>query len=108
MFLNKLAEVLKLEGVHIINDRAENFSSDENYRGEFDFVTLKAFGDLKAGVKVALPFLRSEGYMVVYKGKKVMDQIKGTRLPGECKIEDIDIPEINLSRCIVTLKKIKD
>lgn len=108
LFLKKLIEVLKLEGVYIINDRAENVSQDENFRDKFDFVTLKAFGDLQAGVKLALPFLKIGGHLILYKGKKIKDQIKGIRLPGESTIEDIDIPEINLARCLVTIKKTKD
>jgi 16S rRNA (guanine527-N7)-methyltransferase len=108
LFLRKLIEVIKLDGVYVINDRAENTSSAENYQGKFDFVTIKAFGDLQAGIKLALPFLKLEGQIVLYKGKKVRDRIKGIILPGECTIEDIDVPEIDLSRCIVTLKKTKD
>jgi len=108
LFLKKLIEVLKLEEVDIINDRAENVSLDENLRDKFDFVTLKAFGDLQAGVKLALPFLKVGGYLVFYKGKKVRDQVRGIKLPGECTIEDIDIPKIDLSRCLVTLRKTKD
>jgi 16S rRNA (guanine527-N7)-methyltransferase len=108
LFLNKLIDVLKLDGVYVINDRAENTLSAENYQGKFDFVTIKAFGDLQAGIKLALPFLRLEGKIVLYKGKKVRDRIKGIILPGECTIKDIDVPEIDLSRCIVTLKKTKE
>jgi 16S rRNA (guanine527-N7)-methyltransferase len=108
LFLKKLCEVLKLKEVNIINDRAEHVSQDENFRDKFDFVTLKAFGDLQAGIKVVLPFLKLGGYLVFYKGKNVREQIKGIRFPGECTIEDIDIPKIDLARCLVTLKKTKD
>jgi 16S rRNA (guanine527-N7)-methyltransferase len=107
LFLKKLIEVLKLEGVTIINERAETVSLNENLRDKFDFVTLKAFGDLQAGIKVALPFLKIGGYVVFYKGKRIKNEIRGIKLPGDCTIEDIDIPEIDLTRCLVILKKTK-
>ncbi|MFH1335985.1 MAG: 16S rRNA (guanine(527)-N(7))-methyltransferase RsmG [Candidatus Zixiibacteriota bacterium] len=106
LFLKKLIEVLKLEEINIINDRAENVSLDENFRDKFDFVTLKAFGDLQAGIKLALPFLKIGGCVVFYKGKRTKNEIRGIKPPVDYKIEDIDIPEINLARCLVILRKI--
>ena len=108
LFLKKLIEVLKLESVNIINDRAEHVSLDENFRDKFDFATLKAFGDLQAGIKLALPFLKIGGYVIFYKGKRTKNEIKGIKLPGDCSIEDIDIPEINLARCLVIIKKTRE
>jgi len=108
LFLKKLIEVLKLEGINIINDRAETVSLDGNFRDKFDFVTLKAFGDLQAGIRLALPFLKIGGYVIFYKGKRTKNEIKGIKLPGDCSIEDIDIPEINLARCLVIIKKTRE
>ena len=109
LFLQKLSNVLKLQGISILNKRAEKLTDHVNFENKFDLVTAKALGRLKDTVRLSMPFLKNGGLLVAYKGRRVRREIEEASSLKQCQIKDvvkIEIPEIDLLRWLVVMEKI--
>jgi len=110
LFLQKLSEVLKLGKTTIINQRAEKLTDQADFEGKFDLVTAKALGRLKEVVRLSMPFLKTGGLLVAYKGKGVRREIEEIGSLKDCRIRDvikIKISEMDLLRWLVVLEKVE-
>ncbi|AXQ78092.1 16S rRNA (guanine(527)-N(7))-methyltransferase RsmG [Streptococcus chenjunshii] len=67
LFLNRLAETLKLDGVSFYHGRAEDFGHDKTFRQQFDFVTARAVAALPVLTELTLPFLKINGRLLALK-----------------------------------------
>jgi 16S rRNA (guanine527-N7)-methyltransferase len=108
LFLRKLSESLGLEGVSIENERAEELTNQGDFKENFDLVTAKAAGRLRDIVPLSMPFLKTDGLLVVYKGKKLKKEIEETTSLKEFRIRDvtrIKVPEMDLLRWLVVVKR---
>jgi 16S rRNA (guanine527-N7)-methyltransferase len=108
LFLEKLTEVLKLEETVIINQRAEKIVDHTEFRERFDLVTAKALGRLEDIVRLGMPFLKTGGFLVAYKGKDVEGEIEQIDSSDRYRIKDvakIEIPEFDISRYLVVMEK---
>ncbi|MGB7062252.1 MAG: 16S rRNA (guanine(527)-N(7))-methyltransferase RsmG [Candidatus Zixiibacteriota bacterium] len=108
LFLRKLSESLRLEGINIVNQRAEELADHPDFREKFDLVTAKAVGKLKDIVGLSVPFLKTGGLLVVYKGKELKKEIEETTSLKEFRIRDvtrIKVPEMDLLRWVVVVKR---
>jgi len=111
LFLKKMIEVLGSKDVIILQKRIEELQSDSQLQESFDFVTAKAFGELKETIFDSYPFLKDKGVLVAYKGSSYKTEI--IELVEEHKnlhiqIKDIkffEIPEIDLKRFLVLIEK---
>jgi len=109
LFLQKLSEVLKLQRISIVNQRAEKLADQANFEGEFDLVTAKAFGKLKDIVRLSMPFLKIGGLLVTYKGQGVRREIEEIGSLKDCRIKEvvrIEIPEMDLLRNLVVTERV--
>ena len=91
-----------------MDSRIENLS--DSFFNEYDLVTAKAFGKLEDILNLSLPFLKTGGILVIYKGKGIEKELKNIKIPESWQIKDItkiEIPEIDISRTLVIAKKIR-
>jgi 16S rRNA (guanine527-N7)-methyltransferase len=108
LYLRKAADVLKFKDIDIMDSRIEDLS--DSFFNKYDIVTAKAFGKLAAILDLSLPFLKIGGILVVYKGKGVEKELKNNLIFHSWQIHDtakIEIPEIDITRSLVTAKKIR-
>ncbi len=110
-FLFYVKENLNLNNILIINDRAELLSHNQNFRENFDFVVCRALASVRVVSEMLIPFCKINGYIIIYKSKKIYDEIKEAsntiKLLG-AKLEDIfevSVPKLNEFRVLLILKK---
>jgi len=109
-FLQKLREVLKLQKISILNHRAEKLTEQADFEERFDLVTAKALGNLEDVARLSMPFLKTGGLLVAYKGKGVKKDIEEIDGLNDCRIRNvvqIAIREMDLLRCLVMIEKVK-
>lgn len=106
-FLEELVKILELDGVTIINDRAENYV--KNHRQEFDITIARAVSELRIIAELCLPLTKIDGYFIALKGnyveeiKSASDAIK--KLNSEIiSIKEKKLPVENSYRSIIYVK----
>ena len=70
-FLEQAVRALELEGVVVVQARAEEAGRDPALRGAFDLVVARALAPLNILVEYALPLLREGGALAAPKGSRV-------------------------------------
>lgn len=109
LFLTKLNQVLKLQRVSILNQRAERLADQPELQEKSHLVVAKAMGKLKDVVPLSMPFLKKGGVLVAYKGKGVKGEIEETGPLKGCRIEDAvetGFPEMDMLRLLVVVEKV--
>ena len=75
-FLKHIVRVLQLKGVEMLNIRLEEKSKvTELANRQFSFITSRAFTDTWQFVKLACPYLKKEGRIVLMKGPGVLGEL---------------------------------
>ena len=69
-FLEAVTGELGLEGVEIVNARAEDYAKE--HRGEFDVVTARAVANLRVLSELCVPLVKVNGMFVAMKGQAGM------------------------------------
>lgn len=108
LFLQKLSEVLELKKLAVINQRADKLVDQADFEGKFDLITAKALGRLKEVAQLCIPFLKTNGLLVAYKGQKLIREIEEAGSLKDLIIRDvvkIEIPKMDLLRWLVVLEK---
>ena len=109
-FLQTVVDKLGLNGVQVLNVRAEDAGRDERYRQKFGVCCARAVARLNVLAEYCLPFVEEGGRFIAYKGD-CADEITGAKnaikiLGGEIE----DIVEYNLQNCgkrtLVIVRKI--
>src|SRR5574341_1355315 len=109
-YLRNLLTDLDLVKVAVFPDRARNLPK-KRY-GYFDYVTAKASGILKEVWPEAFPFLKKEGRLLTYKGKKAKEEIGQAERtfkerPGRIeRIIPIEIKELELGGSLISIRKL--
>jgi len=75
-FLKHVISTLKLDGVEILNGRAEHFAHIDEYRHKYDVVVCRAVAHLSVGCEYAFPFLRTDGLFIAQKGPSGMNELE--------------------------------
>lgn len=73
-FLREVIRSLKLEKIDVAEGRAESFLSQEAFSEEFDRVLFRGFSSYGSCLAIGLPFLKSNGKIILKKGP---DEIPG-------------------------------
>ncbi|HJV17845.1 MAG TPA: 16S rRNA (guanine(527)-N(7))-methyltransferase RsmG [Bacillales bacterium] len=112
-FLNHLANVLKLEKVHFIHDRAETFGVNPEYRETFDVVSARAVARLSILSELCLPLVKVGGHFIAMKAANAKEELdigkKSITLLGG-KVEEtfvFTLPIEKSERNIIVIKKEK-
>ena len=109
-FLKAVVDALSLKNVSIIQGRSEELLS---YKESFDFVTARAVKQLNILLEICSHLLKICGEFVAYKGsdgeQELAEAKRAISLLGlEIKsINSYTLPEINDSRTLIVLKKVK-
>lgn len=113
MVLKEIINELGLENIETLHGRAEETFKNKEYREKYDIATSRAVASLNVLVELMLPAVKVGGICICMKGNNVEIELKNSKkaikeLGGEIiKVEKITLPEFNLERNIVIIKKIK-
>lgn len=118
--LNKRLKVLEeiigkigLNNIETLHGRAEETFKNKNYREKYDIATSRAVAALNVLAELMLPAVKVGGMCICMKGNNADIEIEEGKkaikeLGGEIiKVEKLILPELNLERNIVIIKKIK-
>ncbi len=110
-FLNEVISSLELEDIIAVHGRAEEFGTDIEYREKFDIATSRAVANLSTLSEYLMPFIKINGYNISMKGSEVSKELEEAKkaikiLGGEIeKIEAFELPNTDMNRNIVVIKK---
>ncbi len=113
-FLCELCENLKLNDVNFVHSRAEDLGQDLKYRERFDYVTARAVANLAVLCELCLPFIKVGGTFICMKSGDIADELSGAEnaidlLGGSIeKVIDYTLPDSDIKRTIILIKKIKN
>lgn len=112
-FLQEMIDILKLKEITAVHGRAEEGARDKNMREKYDFAVSRAVANMAVLSEYCIPFVKVGGYFIPYKtgtveeeitqGKKAI-QILGGKIE---KIEKLMLPDSDISRSFVFIKKEK-
>ena len=68
--IDNIKQKLDIKNLHTINSRIENYDTN------FNVITTRAVSSLKNVCQYALPKLKTDGYFIAYKSKKVSEEIE--------------------------------
>ena len=74
-FLNHLANVLNLENVHFIHDRAETFGVNPKHREAYDIVTARAVARMSVLSELCLPLVKVGGHFIAMKAASANEEL---------------------------------
>lgn len=112
-FLQTVTEVLGLQGVEVVQGRAEEMGRRNDHRGQYDLVTARAVAPLATLAEYILPFVRRGGLAVVYKGPSASQEFIDARkaidlLGGETvRLAPVEVPLLKEQRFILLIKKVR-
>lgn len=113
-FLDEVIKELKLNKIKTIHSRAEDLARIKEHREEYDVVVSRAVANMPVLLEYTLPFLKIGGKSICMKGPNIEEEIENSQkalkvLGGEIEnIENIKLPNNDITRNIVIVKKIKD
>ena len=111
--LEDIIEKIDLEKIETLHGRAEETFKNIKYREKYDVAVSRAVASLNVLVELMLPAVKVGGKCICMKGNNAEIEIKEAKkaiqeLGGVIeKVEKITLPELNLERNIVIIKKIK-
>ena len=111
--LEDIIEKIELKNIKTLHGRAEETFKNKEHREKYDIATSRAVAALNVLVELMLPAVKVGGICICMKGNNAeleIDEAKKAikELGGEIiNVEKIILPELNLERNIVIIKKIK-
>ena len=112
-FLEEVKENLKLENITTIHGRAEEFGKNKKERETYDIATSRAVAPLNILLEYLLPLVKVGGRAICMKGSNI-EEIENAKnaleiLGGKIeKIEEITLPNSDIKRNIIIVKKVKN
>ena len=112
-FIRDAAKALCLENAEAINARAEAAGKEISCRERFDIVVCRAVSHLSVITEYALPFLKTGGEFIAFKGPGAEREAAESRgavkaLGGEpAGIRKLALPEGKEDRALILIRKIK-
>jgi 16S rRNA (guanine527-N7)-methyltransferase len=113
-FLNDVIKQLDLQDITAIHGRAEEYAKKGKLRNQFDICVSRAVANLASLSEYCIPYLRIGGYFVSYKSGNIEVELQnaqnaitvlGAKLE---RVEEFMIPETEISRSFVVIKKTKE
>ena len=111
--LEDIIEKLKLLNINTLHGRAEETFKEKKFREQFDVATSRAVANLNVLVELMLPAVKVNGICICMKAGNVDSEIKDAKkaieiLGGKIeKIEKIILPDTDIERTIIIVKKEK-
>lgn len=113
IFLEEVIKNLNLEKIKTVHSRAEEFGQNKIYREKFDIATSRAVANLSVLVEYLLPLVKVGGKCICMKGSDIQEELQNSKdaiktLGGQIeKVEEFTLPESDIKRNIIVIKKIK-
>jgi 16S rRNA (guanine527-N7)-methyltransferase len=111
-FLLHLVQFLRLEGVHVATNRAEEFGQIAAHREAFDWAVARAVAPMAVLAEYLLPLVKIGGYALAQKGKDAANEVEAAKvaikkLGGELKeVKKVDIPGMEEERFLIVIRKV--
>lgn len=112
-FLEEIKEKLRLKNVTTMHGRAEEFGKNKKERETYDIATSRAVAPLNILLEYLLPLVKVGGKAICMKGSNI-EEIENAKnaleiLGGQIeKIEEITLPNSDIKRNIIIVKKVKN
>lgn len=74
-FLTNTIDLLNLNNVNCVHERAETFSKQAIYREQYDIVTARAVANLSILAEYCLPAVKCGGYFIAMKSKEIENEV---------------------------------
>lgn len=112
-FLEEVINKLELKNIKAIHSRVEEFAKNKKERESYDIATSRAVAPLNVLLEYLLPLVKLNGKCICMKGSNTeeIEEAKNALkiLGGEIeKIEKITLPESDITRNIIIVKKVKE
>ena len=113
-FLQEVIKELRLENIEVVHARAEDYARNNEKREKYQVVIARAVASLNILVEYMLPMLQIGGVAICMKGSQIEQEIVDAKkaveiLGGKIEaVEQFELPESNISRTIIVIKKIKN
>lgn len=110
IYLQSCVDKLALDGVKVVNERAEELGRNEFYREKFDCSTARAVARLNTLCEYCLPFVKTGGRFIAYKGEceeEISEAQKAIKVLGG-EIENVinyNLPT-GENRTLISIKKV--
>ena len=111
MFIEHVADQLKLDNLRTLHARAEDAGQEPGHRAHFDVVTARAVARLPALMEYLLPLAKIGGVCIAMKGVTAHDEARDAQaalqtLGGELReIVEIRLPEVEEPHYLVIVDK---
>lgn len=112
-FLEHVCEETKLNNVHFVHGRAEDFGQNKDYREKYDYAVSRAVAALNVLVEYCMPFVKKGGYFICQKGPGLIEELpkakKAIEILGGEVIDQLEIPLpfSDITHHILVIKKIR-
>ena len=103
-FQRHIIRLLGLSGINVLEQRVEEIG--EEYEGLFDLMVSRATFSLEDFLKMACPYIKEEGLLIVSKGPKVHEELKEDDLPARQAVKEVielSLPLAGARRNLVVL-----
>ncbi len=110
-FLKEVIRNLSLENIQAVHARAEELAHKEEYREQYDIAVSRAVAPMHTLLEYMLPYVKIGGKCICMKGPNLQEESKDLQncletLGGKIeKIEEIVLPETEIKRNIMLIKK---
>lgn len=111
-FLNEIINDLELKNINTVHSRIEDFG--KNNKERFDIATSRAVASLNVLLEYLLPLVKVGGICICMKGSNIKEEIENSNKALEIlggnieKIEEITLPNSDIKRNIIIVRKIKN
>ncbi len=113
-FLNEVIFKLQLKKICVFHGRAEDYARKEEHREKYDLCVSRAVANLASLSEYCIPYVKVDGKFVAYKSDMIDEEVeKSLRaiqiLGGKVeKIEKFELPDSDIGRAFVYIKKVKN
>ena len=113
-FLERLVQRLGLQGVTVVNGRAEDVAREPNHRQAYDLALARAVAPLPVLVELTLPFLRLGGALAAPKGSAARREAKEAAAAlSACgglleSVRPLSVPYAETPPTLVIVRKVSD
>jgi 16S rRNA (guanine527-N7)-methyltransferase len=112
-FLEGVASELKLEGLDVVEGRAEEIAHTEAHRASYDLVVARALAAMPVLLEYCVPFLRVGGVLVGTKGSAMQGELEASGAALEALgavVEDVAPFDVDglLPQHLVFVRKLKE
>ncbi len=112
-FLEEVKKEINLNKIEMVHARVEDLAKNEQYRENVDIAVSRAVANLSTLLEYMLPFVKEKGLCICMKGPNINEELEDAKkaidvLGGKIEtIKNIRLPDSDMERNIVVLRKIK-